>query len=158
VTIITVRSIEGRLGRDQRARLAESLSDAVLVPEVGQYEPTARIGFQVHFIDLAPDCMAIAGKLASDTGADILTIDIAVMEAAWPRNIRAEVINRVYSALAEACDVTVVPPTWWVNFRVIDEGSWGSRGGVLSIFDLLNSGVFTEERRKEIEGNLGETR
>ena len=46
-------------------------------------------------------------------------------------------------------------PTWWVTFEVIDEGSWGSSGSVLSILDLLNSGVFTKERvdaiRKKIK-------
>ncbi|WFU44837.1 hypothetical protein QA640_21695 [Bradyrhizobium sp. CB82] len=30
------------------------------------------------------------------------------------------------------------------------KGSWGSRGGVLSILDLLDSGVFTPARIKAI--------
>lgn len=45
-------------------------------------------------------------------------------------------------------------PTWWVSFQVIEEGSWGSRGGVLSILDLLDSGVFTEEKIKSIKQNI----
>ena len=34
--------------------------------------------------------------------------------------------------------------------EVIDEGSWGTRGGVLSILQLLDSGAFTTERIKAI--------
>ncbi|MFJ7335836.1 hypothetical protein ACIQUU_21630 [Streptomyces sp. NPDC101116] len=44
---------------------------------------------------------------------------------------------------------------WWVNFRVIDEGSWGSSGGVLSILPLLESGVFTQDRVKAVRAALG---
>jgi hypothetical protein len=37
-----------------------------------------------------------------------------------------------------------------VTFQVIDEGSWGSRGGVVSILQLLDSGAFTAERVRAI--------
>ncbi|WP_255441466.1 hypothetical protein [Actinoplanes sp. ATCC 53533] len=40
-------------------------------------------------------------------------------------------------------------------FRVIDEGSWGSRGGVLSVLDLLDPRVFTTERITAIRSALG---
>ncbi|MGW2639915.1 alpha/beta fold hydrolase [Streptomyces sp. NPDC001348] len=39
--------------------------------------------------------------------------------------------------------------------RVIDEGGWGSYGGVLSILPLLESGVFAEERVKAVRAALG---
>ncbi|MGW2619637.1 hypothetical protein [Streptomyces sp. NPDC001500] len=52
--------------------------------------------------------------------------------------------------MADACDLSQPSPTWWVNFRVIDEGSWGSGGGVLSVLSLLDSGVFTEEKAEAI--------
>lgn len=38
---------------------------------------------------------------------------------------------------------------------MIDEGSWGSRGGVLSVLSLLESGVFTDEKATAIRGALG---
>lgn len=41
-----------------------------------------------------------------------------------------------------------------MNFRVIDEGSWGSRGGVLSILDLLDSGVFTQEKAAAVRTHI----
>ena len=73
--------------------------------------------------------------------------------------MRARVIDNVLAAMASACGQTAPSPAWWVTFRVVDEGSWGSRGGVLSILDLLASGVFTDERvaaiRAEIEGRAG---
>ena len=139
-----------------------ALTDAVLVPEVGQQAPAARAGFQVHFVELQPGEMAIGGTLLSDhsPAPDIMTIDVAVMDAAWPASVRSEVITNLLAAMAKACGLGAASPGWWVNFRVIDEGSWGSRGGALSILALLTTGVFTPDRiaaiRAEIEGRRGE--
>ena len=152
MTIITVTAPAGRLSLAQRRRLAETLTDAVLEPEVGQHAPAARVGFQVHFHDLPVDCMAIGGRLLSDqdTPPDIMTVNIAVMNAAWPAQVRAEVIGNVLARLAEACEMPAPAPTWWINFEIIDEGSWGARGGVLSILQLLETGVFTPQRSNAI--------
>ena len=157
MTVITVNTATGRLTRDQRSRLAETLTDAVLVPEVGQFAPAARVGFQVHFVEREPDMMAIGGRLLVEAGSelDVMVIDVAVMDADWRLEVRGEVIERVLAAMAEACGVAEPSPSWWVNFRVIDEGSWGSRGGVLSVFSLLDSGVFTEEKAKAVRAALG---
>ncbi|ELP62186.1 tautomerase enzyme [Streptomyces turgidiscabies] len=157
MTIITVNSPGGRLSLEQRRELAETLTDAVLVPEVGQHAPAARAGFQVHFVERERDMMAIGGRLLADVAddLDVMVIDVAVMDAAWQRDVRAEVIERVLTALATACGLEKPAPAWWVNFRVIDEGSWGSSGGVLSVLPLLESGVFTEGRVKAVRAALG---
>ncbi|PZQ65097.1 MAG: tautomerase enzyme [Phenylobacterium zucineum] len=155
MTIITLTSPVGRLTVDQRRELAESLTDAVLAPEVGQLSVAARAGFQVHFRELPADGMAIGGRLLPDLAApDVMTVDIAVMDAAWPDALRAEVIDRTFAALLKACGLAKAPPTWWINFRVIEEGSWGSRGGVLSGLTLLDSGVFTPERAAAVRRAL----
>jgi phenylpyruvate tautomerase PptA (4-oxalocrotonate tautomerase family) len=157
VTIITVNTPTGRLSQEQRRTLAETLTDAVLVPEVGQFAPPARVGFQVHFVERRPDMMAIGGRLLADIGpdADVMVIDVAVMDGDWRQEVRTAVIERILAAMADACDMAKPSPTWWVNFRVIDEGSWGSSGGVLSVLSLLDSGVFTEEKAKAIREALG---
>ncbi|MDV9169417.1 tautomerase enzyme [Streptomyces sp. W16] len=156
MTVITVNTPKGRLSLEERRALAETLTDAVLVPEVGQLAPAARVGFQVHFVEREPDMMAIGGRLLADTGPglDVMVIDVAVMDGDWRREVRAEVIERVLAAMAEACGLPAPSPAWWVNFRVIDEGSWGSSGGVLSVLSLLDSGVFTEEKIKAIRTAL----
>ena len=156
MTIITVTAPRGRLDVARRRRLAESLTDAVLVPEVGQPAPAARAGFQVSFIELEPDAMVIGGRLLCDlpNAVDAMSIDVAVMDAAWPQPVRTRVLANLLSAMAEARGLTAPSPTWWVTFRVIDEGSWGSRGGVLSILDLLESGVFTSDRTAEIRAEI----
>ncbi len=102
MTIITVRAPEGRISAEQRTLLAESLTDAVLVPEIGQFVAAARAGFQVHFTDLAADCMAIGGKLVSGTGADVITIDVTVMDGDWRPEVRKDVISNILAALASA--------------------------------------------------------
>ncbi|MGW0948923.1 tautomerase family protein [Streptomyces sp. NPDC002623] len=156
MTVITVNTPKGRLSLEERRTLAETLTDAVLVPEVGQFAPAARAGFQVHFVEREPDMMAIGGRLLTDSGAglDVMVIDVAVMDGDWRREVRAEVIERILAALAEACGLPEPSPAWWVNFRVIDEGSWGSSGGVLSILTLLASGVFTEAKIKAIRAAI----
>ncbi|MET8976846.1 tautomerase enzyme [Streptomyces sp. NPDC004539] len=152
MTVITVNTPEGRLSLDQRRVLSETLTDAVLVPEVGQFQPAARPGFQVRFVEHPADRMAIGGRLLADAGpgVDVMLLDVAVMEGDWPREVRAEVIERLLAALAKACGLDAPSPAWWVNFRVVEEGSWGSGGGVTSILSLLATGVFTEEKAEAI--------
>ncbi|MFI9842396.1 4-oxalocrotonate tautomerase family protein [Nonomuraea sp. NPDC051941] len=158
MTVITVAAPQGRLSAEQRRALARTLTDAVLVPEVGQLAPAARVGFQVHFVERAPDMMAIGGTLLADLLADaeqdVMVVDVAVMDADWRREVRAEAIERILAALAEACGLPAPSPAWWVNFRVIEDGSWASGGRVLSILDLLDTGVFTEERAKAVRAAL----
>ncbi|MDX2605400.1 tautomerase enzyme [Streptomyces caniscabiei] len=157
MTVITVNTPQGRLSLEQRRTLAETLTDAVLVPEVGQFAPAARAGFQVHFVERAADMMAIGGRLLTDAeqAADVMVVDVTVMDGDWRREVRAEVVERVLAALAEACGVARPSPSWWVTFRVVDEGSWGSGGGVLSVLSLLDSGVFTREKAEAIRTALG---
>ncbi|MEU0220552.1 tautomerase enzyme [Streptomyces sp. NPDC006265] len=157
MTVITVNSPKGRLSPERRRELAGTLTDAVLVPEVGQFAPAARVGFQVHFTEREPDMMAIGGRLLADAGpeADAMVIDVTVMDGDWHRDVRKEVIERVLTALADACGLPEPSPAWWVTFRVIDEGSWGSRGTVLSVLSLLETGVFTEEKADAVRTALG---
>lgn len=155
MTVITVNTAKDRLTREQRRTLAETLTDAVLVPEIGQFAPAARAGFQVHFVEREPDMMAIGGRLLADVpGLDVMVIDVAVMDADWRQEVRTQVVERVLAAMADACGLDQPAPAWWVNFRVIDEGSWGSSGGVLSVLSLLDSGVFTEEKAEAIRTAL----
>ncbi|MFE9633361.1 hypothetical protein [Streptomyces sp. NPDC006463] len=111
----------------------------------------------MHFVEREPDMMAIGGRLLADIGpdADVMVIDVAVMDGDWRQEVRAVVIERVLAAMADACGLPQPSPTWWVNFRVIDEGSWGSSGGVLSILSLLDGGEFTEEKAKAIRPLIG---
>jgi phenylpyruvate tautomerase PptA (4-oxalocrotonate tautomerase family) len=150
MTTITVQYPEGRIDVRQRRVLAQTLTDAVLTIECGQMLEPARVGFQVHFRSLPADCMAIGGRLLADAPADILVLDVAVMDAAWTHHDRRRVIDALFAALARGLGVDQPSPTWWIQFRVIEEGSWGSRGGVLSIVDLLGSGAFTPERADAI--------
>ncbi|MFE2636410.1 4-oxalocrotonate tautomerase family protein [Streptomyces scopuliridis] len=160
MTVITVNAVKGRLSLEQRRKLAEALTDAVLVPEVGQFVPTARVGFQMHFVEREPDMMAIGGRLLADAtqGLDVMVIDVMVMEGDWRPEVRAEVIGRVLAAMADACGLERPSPSWWVTFRVIDEGSWGSSGGVLSVLSLLETGVFSEQKAEAVRVALGAER
>jgi phenylpyruvate tautomerase PptA (4-oxalocrotonate tautomerase family) len=156
MTVITVNAPSGRLTANQRRTLALTLTDAVLVPEVGQHAPAARVGFQVHFAERDVDRVAIGGVLLADVPepADVMMIDVAVMDAHWDKPTRATVIEGILAAMTDACGLDSPSPAWWVNLRVIDDGSWASSGGVLSILDLLETGVFTAERAHAIRESL----
>ena len=157
MTIITVTTPQNRLTDALRSELALTLTDAVLLPEVGQPSEAARLGFQVHFVELPDSHMAIGGQLLSAQAQrpDVATIDICAMDGHWPPALRQTVIENVLAAMCQACGMAKASPRWWVNFRVIDEGSWGSRGRVLSILSLLDPRVFSQARIDDIRRALG---
>jgi hypothetical protein len=150
MTSIILHHPEGRVDLQQRRVLAQTLTDAVLTIECGQMLEAARVGFQVHFRSLPMDCMGIGGRLFVDMPVDILLLDVAVMDAAWTRQDRVMVIDGLFAALAHGLGVEHPSPTWWIQFRIIEEGSWGSRGGALSILDLLETEAFTPQRAEAI--------
>ena len=156
MTVIYVMTPQGRLNADQRRVLAKTLTDAVLVPEVGKLAPEARRGYQVHFTERSLDMIAHGGELLSDKPSDVMVIDVVAMDCCWTREDRAAVIRNIHAALADACGMTAPSPAWWINFRIIEEGSWGSRGGVLSFLDLLDQGAsaFPPERAAAIRTAL----
>ena len=154
MTSIILYHPEGRVDLQQRRILAQTLTDAVLTIECGQMLEAARIGFQVHFRPMPQDCMAIGGRLLVDAPADILLLDVAVMDAAWTRVDRARVIDALFASLTRGLGVERPSPTWWIQFRVIEEGSWGSRGGALSILDLLKTGAFSPQRAESIRRHI----
>ena len=134
MTFIHVMTPHGRLTTEQRCGLAKTLTDAVLVPEVGRLVPQARRGYQVHFLERPLDMIAHGGVLLSDQPSDVMVVDVVV------------------SALADACGMKEPSPSWWINFRIIEEGCWGSRGGVLSFLDILDesAAAFPPERATAI--------
>lgn len=154
MTVIIVRHPSGRIDLEHRRTLAQTLTDAVLDVECGAITPAARFGFQVHFEELALDQIAIGGRLLADQPADVMLVDIAVMDGHWPDSARAAVIENVLSELARGLGVDTPSPSWWVNFRTIDEGSWGAGAGVVSMLDLLAPGIFSEQRIAEIRAAL----
>jgi phenylpyruvate tautomerase PptA (4-oxalocrotonate tautomerase family) len=120
MTFIHVMTPQGRLTADQRRVLAKTLTDAVLVPEVGKLTPEARRGYQVHFAERPLDMVAHGGELLSDKPSDVMLLDVVVMDRCWTREDRATVIRNIHSALAEACGMKAPSPGWWINFRIIE--------------------------------------
>ena len=156
MTFIHVMTPQGRINAEQRRMLAKTLTDAVLVPEVGRLVPEARRGYQVHFLERPLDMIAHGGELLSDKPSDVMVLDVVVMDCCWMRRDREAVIRNIFSALTEALGMKAPSPSWWINFRVIEEGNWGSRGGVLSFNDLLDQGgaAFSPDRAAAIRTAL----
>src|SRR5262245_64113589 len=93
---------QGRLNAEQRRVLAKTLTDAVLVPEVGQLVPEARRGYQVHFLERPLDMIAHGGELLSEKPSDVMVLDVVVMDCCWARDEREDVIRNSLAELAEA--------------------------------------------------------
>ena len=158
MTMIRVDTLKGRFHLEERKLLAQKLTDAVLIPEIGHFVEEARIGFQVVFTEYDPEYMAVSGKLLSDLQPvpDNINVNILVMDGAWSKEVRATVLENIANALAEVSGGPEPLNSWKVTLQIIDEGSWGTGKGVLSIFDLFSSGVFTPEKMNAIRENLSE--
>ena len=87
MTVIHVMTPRRRLNADQRRVLAKTLTDAVLVPEVGKLAPEARRGYQVHFTERPLDMIAHGGELLSDKPSDVMVIDVVAMDCCWRARI-----------------------------------------------------------------------
>jgi len=112
MTVIYVMTPQGRLNVDQRRVLAKTLTDAVLVPEVGKLAPEARRGYQVHFTERPLDMIAHGGELLSEKPSDVMVIDVVAMDCCWTREDRATVIRNIHAALADACGMKAPSPAW----------------------------------------------
>ncbi len=66
MTVVRIVSEPGRLGEEQRAELAESLTKAVLDVEVGSDNEVARRGIMVLFDEQSSDTWAVGGRFALD--------------------------------------------------------------------------------------------
>ena len=62
MTVVRVISEPGRLDDASRAKLAESLTSAVLDIEVGSDNPAARRGIMVLFIEQPAERWAVGGR------------------------------------------------------------------------------------------------
>src|SRR5947199_8429549 len=89
MTVISVMTPQGRLNADQRRVLARTLTDAVLVPEVGKLTPEARRGYQVHFDERPLDMIAHGGELLSNKPSDVMVVDVVAVECCWTGRDRA---------------------------------------------------------------------
>jgi hypothetical protein len=94
--------------------------------------------------------------MLSDKPSDVMVLDVVVMDCCWTRGHREAAIRNIFAALTGALGMKAPSPSWWINFRVIEEGNWGSRGGVLSFKDLLDQGsaAFPPERAAAIRTAL----
>ena len=102
MTFIHVMTPQGRINAAQRRVLAKTLTDAVLVPEVGRLAPEARRGYQVHFLERPLDMIAHGGELLSDNPSDVMVLDVVVMDCCWTRRDREAAIRNIFAALAGA--------------------------------------------------------
>src|SRR5947209_17515021 len=74
MTVIYVMTPQGRLNADQRRLLAKTLTDAVLVPEVGKLAPEARRRYQLHLADRPLDIIAHCCQLLSVNHTGVVVI------------------------------------------------------------------------------------
>ena len=151
MTVVRVISEPGRLDDASRAKLAESLTSAVLDVEVGSDNPAARRGIMVLFHEQPAERWAVGGRF-DDThvaGGGRLLITTQAMEGVWTADRRRQLIERYYQALSGALDIgsdRSLLGSCWVLFSQIEDGSWGAFGGALRLLDILAPAGFAEEQ------------
>ena len=62
MSVAQVYADAGRIGREQRAQLAETLTKAIMEVEVGVDNPAARSGIMVMFHEVPEDAWAVGGS------------------------------------------------------------------------------------------------
>ncbi len=150
MTMVRVTCLEGTLGKEDRERLGEKLTNAVLEVETGKDTPEARAGVMVQFEEL-PSGHWFHGGRAADAlyqGNGLFWLTATVMEGPWTPELRSALVSRLVGALREVAG-TPERQTIWATIREVPDGSWSVNGEVVGIEKLL--WAFEPDRQATIQ-------
>ena len=153
MTIVRVISLEGALGGEDRARLGEKLTEAVLEVETGKDTPEARPGVMVQFQDLPAGHWFHGGRPAEALYAKngIFSVSATVMQGPWTSELKAELSSRLAAALRDVVGVAQ-PQAIWITVHEVPDGAWSVNGAVVRIEQLL--WAFQADRQATIQDFL----
>ena len=158
MTAINVAMTGAPLLGAEKAQIAERITEAFALVEVGADSPLIRQGFMVQFESLGPDDLWLGGKPATeirDSGRAAL-ITVRVMAGPWNDEMKAELFERVDGILR---DVAHMPREGngqdiWMTFLEVPNGGWGLGGRTVDIAQLAP--FFTADRQERIRAYLAQ--
>lgn len=154
MTVVRVTSLEGALNPEEREKLADLLTSAVLEVETGNDTAEARAGVMVVFEEIGRRSWYHGGRSVEDLypPRGIFWLTATVMQGPWTRRLRSDLIGRLSGALRSALELPDRRAVW-ITLREVPDGSWGVNGRVLGIEQLL--WAFEPDRQETIRRFLG---
>jgi phenylpyruvate tautomerase PptA (4-oxalocrotonate tautomerase family) len=135
---------EGALQRDAEERLFRELTDLLIRLE--GFEPTNERARSATWLFLHRPTVYVAGALAATPRYRFI---LSVPEGQYDDDVRGAVVRQVTEAVARAEGVPFeeVSPRVWVFPIDIPDGTWGGRGAVRRLPDILANIVGEHERQ-----------
>ena len=150
----------GSLSREQKAQIAESLTQIVLDVEVDAVTDAGRMVTVVQFHEAAPENWAVGGQLRSPdaSGPNHFIVELIVLQGLLDGSRRTDAHRRVTQAFADALGAAdpLAMMRVWVLIHEVREGSWGAGGMTVSALDVASflSADLSAARRDEITAAL----
>ncbi len=156
MTTIRISTAGEPLTSEQKAHLADRVTEAFAQVEVGNDSPRIRKGFLVQFESLAEDDLWLGADQATVLSPSnrVALVTVRVMAGPWNAAMKADLFERIEKILRE---VAVMPKgadgsDIWMTFLEVPEGGWGLGGRAVSISAIAP--VFKQDRQERIKAYL----
>jgi phenylpyruvate tautomerase PptA (4-oxalocrotonate tautomerase family) len=126
---------------EQKAQLAEELTHAILVAEIGNDNPTARSLAYVIFHEIDPKTSWFVGGKLQDTAPQggYFIFDVVYPVGAADQAAKTQLHKDINDIVARVLNVDGTFPNRvgdWVLIHEITEGNWGVSGQTMGIKDI----------------------
>ncbi len=138
MTMVRVTSLAGALGDDDREKLGERLTNAVLEVETGKDTPEARAGVMVQFEELPAGHWFHGGRAAEDLYEKngIFWVTATVMEGPWTAELKADLVARLAGGLRDVAGPAEKQAVW-ITVHEVPDGAWSVNGRAVGIEQFL---------------------
>jgi len=156
MTTIRISTTGEPLTSEQKAHLADRVTEAFAQVEVGNDSPRIRRGFLVQFESLADDDLWLgrdqASVLSPSNRAALVTV--RVMAGPWNAAMKADLFDRIEKILREVAEMPRGDDgsDIWMTFVEVPEGGWGLGGRAVAISSIAP--VFSKDRQERIRTYL----
>ncbi len=144
------------LSPDQKAQLADRITETFANVEVGNDAPVIRRGFMTtfHHLDVHDHYLGTEPAAEQSPGKRAVQITVRVMAGPWNNAMKAELFEHVDNIVR---DILAMPKEStgddiWMTFLEVPEGAWGLGGRTVSIAQIAP--VFAADRQERIKAYL----
>jgi len=156
MTAINVNLAGDLLTPDEKARIAERMTEAFAQVEVGNDSPMIRGGFMVHFEGAGADDLYVGGRPIASAGRENRSalVTIRVMAGPWNAAMKQQLSARLDAVLREEAGLVQSEAGGhvWTTIVEVPDGGWGVNGAGVTIAQF--EPVFAEEQKRRISKYL----
>lgn len=156
MTAININIAGDPLTREEKARIADRMSEAFAQVEVGNDSPMIRSGIMTHFEEVGTDNLWVGANPIAAPGPSNRSalISIRVMAGPWNANMKQDLIGRLNKILREEAGLVQSETGGhvWNTFVEVADGGWGVNGAGVTISQF--GPLFADDRKKRISDYL----